>query len=455
MKCEVIRDLIPLYIDGCLSDESIVLLEEHLEHCDACRALLELMHKAEPVKEEKMPVSSEGIKGVSLWKASILQAILQLVSFLLIVIGVTMEASDNAVENGFWATGLIVPATAFMLSLVNWYFVRLYRDRTRFFIATAVFDFILTCAGYIWAVVHYEFSFSESFTDFGLGFVYGIPLSIVLCVLSAFFADKYGLLAGKERMKLSQPPDPKRFTMLASLYCAVNAFTPVSIMLCAAVGYTFDIRSDILWSFLLFAVCGVLVLLMLRHEGEEASKAVRVLLTASSFMALLNWLVFLFTGTGNQNGVHDTILLGLLMGMFALSVFVSVRFIKPHKGRAVKAIIKAVILGVLVWGVLFLSFIAIIFAGIGKNTIVQTAISPSGRYTAEMVDSNQGALGGDTLVYVTDNLRCADFWLVTIHKEKKLIYRGEWGEFKNMSVRWVNEDTLSIGGRQYNINDIE
>ena len=33
MKCEVIRDLFPSYIDGLTSEESNELIEEHLEEC--------------------------------------------------------------------------------------------------------------------------------------------------------------------------------------------------------------------------------------------------------------------------------------------------------------------------------------------------------------------------------------------------------------------------------------
>lgn len=48
----------------------------------------------------------------------------------------------------------------------------------------------------------------------------------------------------------------------------------------------------------------------------------------------------------------------------------------------------------------FFDFIALIFGNIGQNTVVQTVESPSGKYYAQVIDSDQGALGGDTLVDV-------------------------------------------------------
>lgn len=39
MKCEIIRDLLPLYADGLTSEESNQLIEEHIQSCSECAAL--------------------------------------------------------------------------------------------------------------------------------------------------------------------------------------------------------------------------------------------------------------------------------------------------------------------------------------------------------------------------------------------------------------------------------
>lgn len=53
MKCEVVRDLIPLYDEGLCSDESAALVEEHIKTCDACKALLEKLPKTELPKADE------------------------------------------------------------------------------------------------------------------------------------------------------------------------------------------------------------------------------------------------------------------------------------------------------------------------------------------------------------------------------------------------------------------
>ena len=43
MDCNVIKDLIPLYIDGCCSPESADLVRAHIDGCEECRSLWETM----------------------------------------------------------------------------------------------------------------------------------------------------------------------------------------------------------------------------------------------------------------------------------------------------------------------------------------------------------------------------------------------------------------------------
>ncbi|MBR4019978.1 MAG: zf-HC2 domain-containing protein, partial [Firmicutes bacterium] len=43
MKCEVIKDLMPSYIDNLLSEDSQDLVEEHLAECETCKAYYETL----------------------------------------------------------------------------------------------------------------------------------------------------------------------------------------------------------------------------------------------------------------------------------------------------------------------------------------------------------------------------------------------------------------------------
>ena len=65
MKCKIICDLLPLYIDDVCSDETKKLVERHLEICSACRSEYEKMkadislHEAEDLDEKEMMKKGE------------------------------------------------------------------------------------------------------------------------------------------------------------------------------------------------------------------------------------------------------------------------------------------------------------------------------------------------------------------------------------------------------------
>jgi predicted anti-sigma-YlaC factor YlaD len=50
VSCEIVKDLLPLYIDNICSKESSLLIEEHLKECDDCRRDMENMKKELPVE---------------------------------------------------------------------------------------------------------------------------------------------------------------------------------------------------------------------------------------------------------------------------------------------------------------------------------------------------------------------------------------------------------------------
>lgn len=203
MDCNIIKDLLPLYIDGCCSKESKRFVEEHIECCDVCKNLLEDMNSPSDV----VIVSQRPIKFSKLndWKASVLQSILLYASFLLITIGVALEAkTPSGLMNGFWAVNLIIPSTGFMLSLTNWYFVRIYKSRKRFSDYSLIATFGITLCAYIWSAFHYGTDINNGaelmvviqnlLTFNGLGFL----LTSLFCVLSKTLSNQYAKMLGKE-----------------------------------------------------------------------------------------------------------------------------------------------------------------------------------------------------------------------------------------------------------------
>ena len=110
-----------------------------------------------------------------------------------------------------------------------------------------------------------------------------------------------------------------------------------------------------------------------------------------------------------------------------------------------KVILALVIFVLTVLPVTFFGFISLIFRNFGENTVVQTVESPDGAYYAEVIDSDQGALGGDTIVDVYEKV------FFNISKKSQRVYQGDWGEFRDMEIYWKDEHCLVINSTEYTI----
>ena len=209
MNCDIVKDLIPLYIDGCCSEKSRNTVEEHIKACDDCKLLLEEMKApADVVEVSKAP---SPFRKLNDWKASVLQSVLLFLSFALITIGVALEAkTPSGLGNGFWALNLVIPATGFLLSLTNWYFVKVYKSRKRFSCGSLLTTLGVTLCAYIWSAFHYELKFFDLFIRNGFTGILevlpacllfggiGILLTLVFCVLSKALSNQYAKMLGKE-----------------------------------------------------------------------------------------------------------------------------------------------------------------------------------------------------------------------------------------------------------------
>lgn len=94
------------------------------------------------------------------------------------------------------------------------------------------------------------------------------------------------------------------------------------------------------------------------------------------------------------------------------------------------------------------SLIFILMLGsIGENTVVKTVESPDGTYFAQVIDSDQGALGGATMVEVYENRK-----IFGRYKKVDCVYMGEWGEWQTMEIYWKDEHCLVINSVEYPID---
>ena len=130
----------------------------------------------------------------------------------------------------------------------------------------------------------------------------------------------------------------------------------------------------------------------------------------------------------------------------ACCVHLSIKFGKPLVLKRISLILF--ILALL--PICFFGFIAFIFRDFGQNTVVQSIQSPDGVYYAQVIDNDQGGLGGGTFVDVYK--KGTDLYFFNIAKRPQRIYNGDWGEFMDMQIYWKDDSRLVINSVEYILN---
>lgn len=181
----------------------------------------------------------------------------------------------------------------------------------------------------------------------------------------------------------------------------------------------------------------------LRSEDAMKSKAVRVLLAVITPFSLVYAVSCIFVC------VYACSITGVIISVFVCAgccCFLTVKYGRPFALKIIALVLSAL----LILPVGFYSFIAWFSGSIIHDTVVQTLESPSGKYCAEVVDNDRGALGGNTFVDVHEKSGI-DCIIFKIEKWPQRVYQGNWGEFENMEIYWKDERRLVINAVEYEI----
>ena len=82
--CEIVNDLLPLYVDDIISEEGRKMVEEHLASCEDCRNAAEKMKQSLSIPMDKNPADIKGMKKKykkSIWKRVVIIALLLFVAW--------------------------------------------------------------------------------------------------------------------------------------------------------------------------------------------------------------------------------------------------------------------------------------------------------------------------------------------------------------------------------------
>lgn len=182
------------------------------------------------------------------------------------------------------------------------------------------------------------------------------------------------------------------------------------------------------------------------HSKRSEIGAVPLIFTA--FLLPLIEISYLFCMFDSLNLIMCVIVFGVWAAAaiwVTLSVYKKTARIFVFAVKAISAVISFLILFPLLW----FSFFTLIFGDIAENTVIEELTSPEGIYTVQVISSDQGALGGGTIVYLCSNKGRIDLGFIEFGKDPEEIYRGRWD--KGMNVHWISDSELVIHDEIYTV----
>ena len=231
----------------------------------------------------------------------------------------------------------------------------------------------------------------------------------------------------------------KAIIILGCLLFALIVLYPAGVLISACFGYTFELISVPAFAIITAAVSACMVVFLLLSKEVIKTKAICVLMAVLTPLSLVSTVFYIVKSS-------EFLIVASTFISAGCSCFITAKLGKPLALKIVSLALSAL----MVLPIFVLGSIASGLDDLVQNTVVQTVESPSGKYYVEVVDSDQGALGGDTLVLVYEQSRI-DAVLFVIKKKPQRVYNGEWGESKRMQICWKDDSCLVINSVEYEI----
>lgn len=221
------------------------------------------------------------------------------------------------------------------------------------------------------------------------------------------------------------------FGLIELIFCGFNILLYFN--------YKFEPSNDIAFMIFLFLFFGLATYFSIKYKNIQTrtSRVFGGFIPLFTFIFMIS-LGFIMELSEFYNGI-----------LFLISMISSVIiFFNTEKSGAIKDIFRG-IFALLYVPALAIPVLMIMLSDFGTKTAKQDVISPNGTYSAWVVDSDQGALGGDTHVYVRNLKKDMPIMGGTLKSKESLVHLGPWGE--KISLSWKDEKNLILNGQEYNI----
>ena len=197
--------------------------------------------------------------------------------------------------------------------------------------------------------------------------------------------------------------------------------------------YIVIIVSAIIFNILGFAIINIII-----------SNVFKVL-----YFIILIWTIFSFYKSKKKNAellIFTFLPFFLLFTGIPFKVFTMVIVGPLFFFNDIKQVIR--VIGILIYLIfIIVGTIGLCLGPFGAYIIIDQQVSPNNRYRVVTIDSDIGALGGDTYI------KSEEIYIGVIKRDMKTLYHGRWGE--KPKVIWVDNNIVNIDGKDMNIRTSE
>lgn len=216
------------------------------------------------------------------------------------------------------------------------------------------------------------------------------------------------------------------------------ALLPVGVIICDLFGYVFNLADYNIFAVLtaLAAVAAAIASASVFGKSRSTSTVCAILLSLSSPLSFINTVFYL-------SKCNSWLVAACMLICMVLCIIIASICGKPF---AVK--IVALILSFLMFFPTLICSLFLMFP-FSENTVVKELPSPDNTYCVQVISSDQGALGGDTIVCVYEE--GLDLLIINITKKPEIIYRGDFSESRYMDIYWKKDNCIVINSVEYKI----
>ena len=231
----------------------------------------------------------------------------------------------------------------------------------------------------------------------------------------------------------------KAMTFLLCLLFTMTILFPVGALVSACFGYTFELTSVLAFSVIIAVISVFTVIFAVISKDKIINKGIIILSYILFPLSFVNAVIYIF-----ESGELSVAICVLISAVCCF--FIVLRNIIS----TVNKIIISVLFALMTAFVIFFAFMMLTFGSIGQNTVIKNIEYPNGNFYAQVIDSDQGAFGGDTLVNVYEK-RGIDTFIFRLKDKPQRVYLGEWREYESMHISWKDDKCLVINSVEYEI----